>query len=89
MKKLLLLVPVLLLTGCLEDVPVTSKWPAIPDDLKAACPALKEVDPGTTKLSDVIGVVSENYGQYHECQVKIDSWIEWYNTQKKIQDEIK
>jgi hypothetical protein len=89
MKKLLLLVPVLLLTGCLEDVPVASKWPEIPAELKTACPALKEVNPDTTKLSEVIDVVAGNYATYHECQVKVDSWIEWYNTQKKIQDEIK
>jgi len=89
MRKLLLLAPVLLLTGCLTDVPVKSVWPEVPEELKAACPALQEIKPDTTKLSEVIDVVSSNYSSYHECQVKVDAWVEWYNTQKKIHDEIK
>ena len=89
MKRLLILIPFLLLLGCEEDVPVTAKWPEIPDALKTACPGLQEVKEGTTKLSEVLEVVADNYSQYHECQVKVDSWLEWYNTQKKINESIK
>jgi len=89
MKRLLVLIPFLLLLGCEEDVPVTQKFPEIPDGLRTSCPALQEVKEGTTKLSDVIDSVIENYAQYHECQVKIDAWIEWYKKQKKIHEEIK
>ena len=89
MKKLLVLIPfVLLLTGC-DDVPVTTKFPEVPADLRVACPGLKDVKEGTVKLSDVLAVVVENYSQYHECQVKVDAWIEWYEKQKAISDSIK
>ena len=88
MKRLLLLIPALLLTGCLTT-PVKRNFPEIPDDLKTACPELKTVDEGTTKLSEVLKVVTANYGQYQECQIKVDSWIEWYKTQKQIFDSVK
>ena len=87
MKIAILLLP-LLLAGCLT-VPVVEKFPEVPAELLVACPDLKLVDPNTTKLSQVIGVVADNYGQYQECQIKVDTWIEWYNHQKKIFDNIK
>jgi hypothetical protein len=87
MKLALLLMP-LLLAGCLST-PVQRNFPSVPDDLKIACPALREVDPNTNKLSEVITVVSENYGTYQECKIKIDSWIEWYTTQKSIFESVK
>ena len=89
MKRLLVLVPFLFLLGCDEDVPVKPVWPDIPADLKAACPDLKQVDPNTAKLSQVLDIVVDNYSQYHECQVKADAWLEWYNKQKKINEDIK
>ena len=67
---------VVLLTGCMS-VPVDRKFPDVPVELQQACPDLKLIQP-TTKLSDVIGTVSSNYSQYHECRVKVDAWIEWY-----------
>lgn len=88
MKKLLLIIPVLLLSGCLATVPVERHFPEVPDDLTQACPDLMTIEP-TTKLSDVVSVVSKNYGQYQECQVKVDAWIEWYKTQKQIFEEVK
>jgi hypothetical protein len=87
MKLALLLVP-FLLAGCLST-PVKRTFPAVPDDLKIACPALQEVDPNTTKLSTVITVVAENYGLYQECKIKVDGWIEWYNTQRGIFESVK
>jgi len=90
MKKFLPLILVLLLVGCKDDaVPVAVRFPDVPAELLEACPDLKEVDANTTKLSEVIGVVSENYSQYHSCRLQVDNWIEWYKTQKKIFDDIK
>ena len=89
MKRLLvLLLPVVLLTGCL-DVPVTRHFPEVPAELLVACPDLKLIDPNTTKLSDVVGVVAENYGQYAECKSKVDLWAEWYKSQKQIFESVK
>ena len=85
--KLLLIVPVLLLTGCLST-PVQRSFPEVPEELKVACPDLMLLEP-TTKLSEVVSVVAKNYGQYQECQIKVDTWIEWYKTQKQIFESIK
>ena len=87
MKKLIFIIP-FLLSGCLTTVPVARHFPDVPMELKTACPDLKQTDE-TTKLSEVIKVVSDNYVQYHDCQVKVDAWLEWYNTQKKIFEEVK
>ena len=85
--KLFLIVPVLLLTGCLAT-PVQRSFPEVPEELKVACPDLMLLEP-TTKLSEVVSVVAKNYGQYQECQIKVDTWIEWYKTQKQIFESVK
>jgi hypothetical protein len=80
--KLLLLIPAVLLTGCLVT-PVKQNFPEVPPEIMIACPDLKTVEP-TEKLSEVLKVVVDNYGQYHECRAKVDAWLEWYKTQKQI-----
>ncbi len=87
MKSLLILFTALLV-GC-TVVPVQREFPKVPDEIKAACPDLKLVDEKETKLSAVISVVADNYARYHECKIKIDLWIEWYNNQKKIYESVK
>jgi hypothetical protein len=87
MRIATLLLP-LLLAGCLTT-PTIATFPEVPAELLVACPDLKLIDPATTKLSEVVGIVAGNYGQYQECQIKVDTWIEWYNGQKKIFDSIK
>jgi hypothetical protein len=85
--KHLILVAVLLITGC-TTVPVTVKFPDVPKDMLETCPDLKAV-PETTKLSEVLPTVVDNYGQYYTCKDTVDSWIDWYKSQKKIFDNIK
>lgn len=87
MKKLFLLIPIVLLTGCLTT-PVKRNFPEVPQELMEACPDLKTVS-DTEKLSEVLKVVTTNYGQYHECRIKVDTWVEWYKTQKQIFDSVK
>lgn len=85
MRKLLLLIPAIMLTGCLSDpVPIKQVWPTVPKELLEACPDLKQVDPKVDKLSDIILVVTDNYAQYYDCKAKVDDWIIWYNGQQKI-----
>ena len=88
MKKLLVILPVILLSGCLMTAPVKQTFPEVPQELMQACPDLKQTD-DTTKLSEVIKVVTENYSEYHECKAKVDIWIDWYKTQKTIFESIK
>lgn len=86
MKKFLL-IPLIALVGC-TTTPVKRNFPAVPQEIMVACPELKQTQQ-TEKLSDVLKVVTENYGQYHECRAKVDAWIDWYKTQKDIFDSVK
>lgn len=87
MRIAVLLLP-FLLAGCLAT-PVKRNFPDVPEDMKVSCPALAEVDTTTTKLSTVVGVVSENYGKYQECKIQVDLWIDWYKTQREIFESVK
>lgn len=79
---------VLLISAC-TTVPVDRKFPSTPIEIQQACPDLRTINIETTKLSGVLDVVVTNYGQYKECQVKVNSWIEWYKNQKEIFESIK
>ena len=86
--KILILLPVLLLAGCLSTAPVKRNFPEVPKDLMESCPDLKTTQP-TEKLSEVLKVVVDNYGQYHECRIKVEAWVEWYNKQQEIFNSVK
>ena len=86
--KLLALIPVLLLTGCLST-PVKMPWPEVPKELTEACPDLKKIDAEEKKLSVVVDTVVQNYSTYHECRIKVDAWIEWYKLQKEVHESVK
>ena len=90
MKKLVIILS-LMLTACAStpSVSVKQPWPEAPEELKAVCPDLKKVADDTTKLSDVLDVVTDNYASYKECKVKTDNWIQWYETQKKVYEGVK
>lgn len=87
MKKLLVILFAGVLTAC-TTAPVKRTFPEVPKELTETCPDLKQSQ-STTKLSQVISTVVENYGQYHECKVKVDSWNDWYTTQKQIFESVK
>jgi hypothetical protein len=76
-----------MLSGC-TSVPVMPKFPDVPKDMLVTCSDLK-LAPDTSKLSEVLPVIVDNYGQYYTCKDTVDSWIDWYNSQKKIFDNIK
>jgi hypothetical protein len=79
----------LLLTGCSTLVPVKAKFPEVPSELAVECPLLKQLPAETTKLSDVVGSVTENYTTYYECQAKHEAWGIWYKEQRRIYEEVK
>lgn len=89
MKKLLLLVPVLLLSGCFATAPVVPKWPDVPADLLEACPGLKTVDKDNHQISTLLDVVSDNYKEYYDCRDKVNDWITWYKGNQKIWEQLK
>ena len=82
------LVLVLLLVGC-TTVPVARKFPEAPPQLLATCPQLKTIETETTVFSVLARTVVSNYTAYHECATLQQGWINWYNTQKKIFEEVK
>ena len=86
--KAILLLPTLLLTGCLTSVPIKPTWPDVPEELKTSCPDLLLIK-DDAKMSEVVRTVTDNYAQYHECRNKIDTWIEWQKAQKKIYEDVK
>ena len=88
MKKLSLLL-LFVLSGCYTTVPVKMSFPQVPAELATPCPDLLLLEPDTKKLSEVVAVVAKNYGQYQECQVKVEAWTDWYNTQKNIFESVK
>ena len=73
---------VLLLSGCSTVVPVTAKFPEPPKNT-TACPHLQKLNDGA-KLSDVSTTININYSTYYDCAVRVDSWNEWYQIQKRI-----
>ena len=85
--KIAIIALTFLLTACVS-VPVERKFPSTPIEMQQSCTELQTINTQTTKLSEVVETVVTNYGQYKECQVKVDSWIEWYNTQKKIFESV-
>ena len=86
----ILILTALILTGCAtQAVPVKPKFPEAIQALTTPCPDLVEIPIETTKLSEAISIIAQNYGAYHECKIKVDSWNEWYKTQKQIYDEVK
>ena len=89
MKRLILILTVLTLVGCSTAVPVVMKFPDVPQEMLNTCPDLKTIDPNTKKLSEVVGVVVDNYGMYYDCKATNDDWIEWYKTQKQIFNSVK
>jgi hypothetical protein len=89
MKKLILLLPIVLLTGCLATAPVVPKWPDVPKELLESCPDLKTLDPKNDKLSVIVETVTDNYKQYYECKDSVDSWIMWYKGQQEIWKTLK
>ena len=72
----------LLLSGCTTVVPVTAKFPDAPKNTQT-CPELQKLNDGA-KLSDVSTTINNNYSTYYECAVKVDTWNEWYEKQKRI-----
>ena len=85
----LFLASLLLLTGCATSVPVTMSFPQVPDALAKPCDLLLPLDPSKKDLSDLLENTTDNYAKAKECHAKNKAWQEWYDTQKKIFEEVK
>ena len=88
MKNLILIPIFFILSACATKVPVAMKFPSAPESLLISCEDLKSVKQDEEQLSEMLKVVVENYGQYHECRAKVDAWINWYTQQKQITESV-
>ena len=88
MKLLISMCCCLVLTGCVTT-PVSREFPEIPPALQKSCPELNIVPVGTTKFSEVLTVVTENYAQYKECQARVDAWRQWYSEQRTVFESVR
>lgn len=87
--KYIILSLALIMTGCAtKAVPIVVKFPQAPTTLLEKCASLNTL-PADSKLSDVANIVTQNYALYHECAIKQDAWIDWYQQQKEIFDNVK
>lgn len=86
--RLFLILAFIVLSGCSTTVPVTVKFPSVPDELNVQCPPLKKI-PDEAKLSDISKTVAENYKQYKECSTNNSGLLEWYKKQQQIFNEVK
>ena len=85
MKYLILLV--LFVSGCSTTVPVTAKFPSLPEEMNIMCEPLKKI-PDDAKLSDIAKTVTDNYKLYQLCSTNNNALLEWIAKQKKIFNEI-
>lgn len=84
MKIALTILFAIVLSGCSTAVPVKRTFPEAPPILMRQCPNLQTLPEDTTKLSQVLTTVTQNYTQYSECQIILEKWQEWYSIQKII-----
>ena len=83
----LAVIVIAVLTGCTTVVPVSAKFPDVPNRLLQKCPQLETVKEDV-KLSELTKTVSVNYSTYYSCAVTVDGWIEWYTIQRAIFDKV-
>ena len=84
-----LLLASLLLTGCATTVPVTMSFPQVPAELAKPCELLLPLDKSKRELTDLLENTTDNYAKAKECHAKSKAWVEWYETQRKIFEEVK
>ena len=85
----LLLISLLALTGCATSVPVTMSFPQLPEALDKPCERLEPLAADKKELSDLLTNTNDNYAKAKECNAKANAWKEWYETHKKIFEEVK
>lgn len=90
--KLLLIVPIITLSGCAffkQPVPIVPKFPDATPELLKKCEDLKTVEGDKVAITELLKTIVHNYTLYYECSNKVDGWKEWYDSQKKIYDTVK
>jgi len=50
---------------------------------------IRKIEGDKVAITEMLKVVIHNYTLYYECSTKVEGWQEWYDTQKKIYENIK
>lgn len=83
----------LFLSGCSifgqKHAPVQPpKWPDASPALIEKCKELQQMEiTNQASITDILKIVVQNYGFYHQCSNKVDGWNKWYEDQKRIYEE--
>ena len=86
--KIIVLFFVLFLSACSGPTSlIERRFPPISPNLARQCEDLELVT-DTEKLSEVLKVVTNNYGKYHECSIRTEEWQMWYREQKLIFEQL-
>jgi len=75
------------IAGCSTTAPVVAKFPE-PPKFTDACPKLQKLN-DDAKLSDISTTINVNYSAYYECALRVDTWRDWYEIQKRIYESVK
>jgi hypothetical protein len=86
--KYLLVILVLLLSGCTTTVPIKQQFPTAPEQLMTSCKPLQLMDKNSS-IVDATKVVVNNYTEYYQCSILVDTWQQWYRDQKLIFKELR
>jgi hypothetical protein len=78
----LYIVPLLLCLCACTTVPLTTKFPELPEELNTDCSRLNTL-PQDAKLSDLVRTDVKNMVKYRECSNQVTKIREWYKDQKK------
>lgn len=75
---------ILFISGCSSNGPIARSraFPEPPENGLSKCANLQLV-PNDAKTQDLTNTVSNNYENYHECNIKNNAWIEWYKKHKE------
>jgi hypothetical protein len=79
----------LMLPGCSTTVPLKMPWPTVPPSLMEPASDLKPLSADKKTLTDLIENANDNYSSYYTLKEKYNNWIEWYNMQKSIYENVK
>jgi len=76
-----LLIFSLLLSSC-TSLSISKPWPVQEDPyLLQPCSPLIIIEKNKqTSMATVVDVIEANYNSWHECSMKTNAWIKWYNT---------
>jgi hypothetical protein len=82
MKLITILILSILVSSC-QSFYIEKPWPVLPEKEKelylTPCESLELLQVGVG-MSELIASVEQNYLKWHNCSLKLQGWITWYNS---------